>query len=102
MKLEREARPRSLGLSSRGGNWPGLTRAPKRWPGVPAVYRRQLGSGLGRRPAGVQERWGPMEASGSGEVLGREDEIRCLLVVGGQAGQMTRSLQCDPCAVSLV
>lgn len=43
-----------------------------------------------------------MEASGSGEVLGREDEIRCLLVVGRQAGQMTRSLQCDPCAVSLV
>lgn len=43
-----------------------------------------------------------MEASGSEEVLGREDEIWCLLVVGGQAGPMTRSLQRDLCALSPV
>lgn len=97
MGLEREAGPRSSGLCpwrGAGGDWHGLFHVPTVLVSRPcaACSGGEALRELGRNQAGVQERWGPTEAPGSGDVSGRRDETWCLLEVGGWVGQMVPSL----------
>lgn len=85
MKLEREASPRSLGLCPRGRDWPGLTHAPERWPGVPAIYRRQRGEESGGARKGSRRGGGPCRRRGQERF--REERMRfsaCRRWEGGQ------------------